>query len=522
MHRMTRRAGPNEIRAPFAGESLELGADRVVMTTRDGERFVERQSNTSGDELYRVTRVIGGRHREDYAGVRVRAEAPLGPALGEERILPVSFLLLDGSLRYKGYSVMVPARSGLEAGDVWRKNCIFCHNTVPGLALYYDDLLADERASYQGSPSGRLPPERAFRYTVDDEPAIEHALALELSRFGRTARTTASLAEVLKETLAATRDDFAESDLVELGIGCEACHGGAREHAEHPLAVRPSFALTGGLRVQTANGHALTAAQEENRTCARCHTVLFSRYPFSWEGQTRTTAVGGSSINSGEARDLLLSRCSLELRCSSCHDPHAEDDRDSLASLAGPTGTELCTSCHRDLRGPERVRAHTHHAPESAGSACINCHMPKKNLGLAYELTRYHRIGSPTDRERVEGDRPLECALCHVDRSVEQIVLTMERFWQRRYDRKKLRRLYGADLSINALRATLLGGKAHEKLAALGSLPLTEASAPALRRALDNEYPLVGLFARARLGRIESRAAGRGDGPDAWVDGVPP
>jgi hypothetical protein len=148
--------------------------------------------------------------------------------------------------------------------------------------------------------------------------------------------------------------------------------------------------------------------------------------------------------------------------------------------------------------------------------------MPKKNLGLAYELTRYHRIGSPTDRERVEGDRPLECALCHVDRSVEQIVLTMERFWQRRYDRKKLRRLYGADLSINALRATLLGGKAHEKLAALGSLPLTEASAPALRRALDNEYPLVGLFARARLGRIESRAAVRGDGPDAWVDGVPP
>ena len=52
--------------------------------------------------------------------------------------------------------------------------------------------------------------------------------------------------------------------------------------------------------------------------------------------------------------------------------------------------------------------------------------MPKKNTGLGYQLTRYHRIGSPTDAARVEKDRPLECALCHADKSVASLVSTME------------------------------------------------------------------------------------------------
>ena len=47
--------------------------------------------------------------------------------------------------------------------------------------------------------------------------------------------------------------------------------------------------------------------------------------------------------------------------------------------------------------------------------------MPQKNLGLGYNLTRYHRIGSPTEKARVEGDRPLECALCHADKTVEEL-----------------------------------------------------------------------------------------------------
>ena len=64
--------------------------------------------------------------------------------------------------------------------------------------------------------------------------------------------------------------------------------------------------------------------------------------------------------------------------------------------------------------------------------------MPRKNMGLGYDLTRYHRIGSPDRPGRVERDRPLECALCHVD-SVGELVGSMERWWGKRYDRGALR-----------------------------------------------------------------------------------
>jgi hypothetical protein len=124
--------------------------------------------------------------------------------------------------------------------------------------------------------------------------------------------------------------------------------------------------------------------------------------------------------------------------------------------------------------------------------------MPQKNLGLAYQLTRYHRIGSPTNVARVEHDRPLECALCHADKSVDQIVKTMERWWNRRYDRARLTELYGADLSISALRATLLGGLPHEQAVAAAAAANQQRTEllPSITAVLGNEYPLVRYFAK--------------------------
>ena len=173
-------------------------------------------------------------------------------------------------------------------------------------------------------------------------------------------------------------------------------------------------------------------------------------------------------------------------------------------ALEGPQGDALCASCHREFRGAEALRAHTHHAADSAGSHCLNCHMPKKNLGLAYELTRYHRIGSPTDRERVEGDRPLECALCHTDKSVDQLTSTMERLWHKRYDKGALRRLYGQDLRVNALEATLRYGKPHEQgtAVAIAGRDRRRDWLPLVTLQLANDYPLVRYFARHAIEQI--------------------
>jgi predicted CXXCH cytochrome family protein len=504
MRRMTRSLAETAVNAPFDGASFSFKGAQARLERRDNQHFL-RLDASAGTELFRVTKVIGGRYREDFVGAEVRPEDPFGPPVDEERVLPLSWLIARREPRYKGYSVMVPERNRLEAGVVWRKACIFCHNTTSELSILYDDLFGARAPSYQGSASNELPPAKAFRYTITNDERLKSALGAELAAMGAPTPLPHDVHEALGVAADVTLEHFEESDLVELGIGCEACHGGAREHVADPRAVRPTFALESDfLAVKTPQGATPTRAEDVNRTCAKCHTVIFSRYPFTWEGRTRRHDPGGSSTNSGEARDFLLGACSHELTCTTCHDPHTEDAPSTLARLATPAGNGVCTSCHARYASDGAAAAHSHHSAGSAGSACIACHMPQKNMGLDYELVRYHRIGSPTDPERVEHDRPLECALCHADRSVDQIVSTMERWWNKHYDRAALERLYGADWRKNPLIVTLAGGKPHERAVAANVL------AHAGRRdeladiatLLDDEYPLVRYFGKAALERL--------------------
>ena len=123
--------------------------------------------------------------------------------------------------------------------------------------------------------------------------------------------------------------------------------------------------------------------------------------------------------------------------------------------------------------------------------------MPKKNMGLSYELTRYHRIGSPTDEARVLGDRPLECALCHREKTVSELVGAMERWWGKRYDRDRLRALYG-ELDADAIGRTLARGEPHEQAVAIGVLSErgTARDVPLIVPHLAHEYPLVRYHAK--------------------------
>jgi len=501
MHRMTRDLSQTEVSAPFDGRSMRLGADLATLEEQDGRRFIG-LSQAGARSLFRVTKVIGGRYREDFVGEEVALQEPLGRALGEQQVLPLSFLKFDGTLRYKGYSVMVPERSGLEAGLVWQRACVLCHNTAPQFVALYDELYGANAPAYQGSASNELPPHKAFKYVIDDPAGLRAALEAELHGLGAQGRLPAHPQHALEIAISNTRERFTEKALLELGVGCESCHGGSRAHAQAPQQVQASFGVESPfMHVETAAGGALTPAQNINRGCAKCHTVLFSQYPFTWEGGERRQNPGGSTTNSGEARDFMLGGCASALSCASCHDPHGEDSKARLAELGSTAGNRVCTKCHEELAAPSALQQHSHHAPEGEGGVCMNCHMPKKNMGLAYEFTRYHRIGSPNDPQRVEGDRPLECSLCHAERSVDQIVSTMEKWWGKRYDRARLRRLYGADLRGNPIRLTLLGGKPHERalaadIAVRRDLPATTEAIVAL---LNDPYPLVRYFAHHSL-----------------------
>ena len=395
-------------------------------------------------------------------------------------------------------------RPRLQAGPVWAKTCLFCHNTVPYLATVYDDLYGPGAETYQGSVTDRLfPPERQWHVQPADQGALSAALSADIRALQGAVPGT--LQGKLMEAIRATRNRFDAGHLLEVGIGCETCHNGAREHVDDPRA-RPSFEPRGA--VLTVRPAPATRAEAINRTCARCHTVLFSQYDWTWEGGRRKGEAGGSTTNSGEARDFLLGGCSKQMSCAACHDPHRLDDRSKLDEVETTAGNARCVACHPRYATPAATAAHSHHKPDGPGSVCVSCHMPKKNMGLAYRLTRYHRIGSPTDAARVEKDRPLECALCHADKSVEELTATMEKWWSKRYDRAALRGLYGPDLGVSAMRATLARGLPHEQAVAVATYgELRErAVLPELLPLLAHPYPLVRFWVRGAIEKITGQA----------------
>jgi hypothetical protein len=156
MRLMTRVPGGASIHAPFEPENgtpatFHFKDDTARLVTRDGARYVDLSSAQYGDHRYRVTRVIGGRYREDFAGIEV------GGSDARELLLPVSYVFETRSFRLKGYSVLVGERPGLRAGGVWSETCVFCHNTIP----YFDALWGE--LSGPGAPTVRGRPAWASR-----------------------------------------------------------------------------------------------------------------------------------------------------------------------------------------------------------------------------------------------------------------------------------------------------------------------------------------------------------------------
>jgi predicted CXXCH cytochrome family protein len=495
MHRMTRTVPGADLRAPFDGSRWRFKDDAVVMERRGDDRLVRVEAAGLPAKTYKVTRVIGGRTREDYAGTEEGGGR-------EEVVLPVSFVFATRALRYKGYSVMIHERDSLRAGPVWSRACIFCHNTVPEIDRLLGAIAGPAAGAYQGEQVDRWLPD-ALRHAlrVTDDSAFSAVVAGEVARLGGTPSAGAGdPRSVAGHAVDVVRAGFDGDALVEEGIGCEACHGGARDHARDPGVHASLSPVAPWLDVTPP---VASPAEAVNRACARCHQVLFSRYPFTWEGGRRDMGAGGSHINSGEGRDFLLGGCARAMACTACHDPHGGGDPARVRAPATADGNAVCTGCHAGEQGAERARAHSHHDPSGAAGACVACHMPRKNMGLDGRLTRYHRIGSPTDSARVLGDRPLECALCHADWSAGRIVDAMEKGWKVRYPRQRIEELYGS-LDANVLRATLERGKPHEQAVAIAALAEARArdAAPLVARQLLNPYPLVRQWAASALGAL--------------------
>src|SRR5688572_11787952 len=81
MRNMTRDANAATVRAPFDGAQLRIGGDTATMEMHEGARTI-RVDTPAGSERFRITKIIGGRYREDFVGVA---------ADNTERVLPATY-----------------------------------------------------------------------------------------------------------------------------------------------------------------------------------------------------------------------------------------------------------------------------------------------------------------------------------------------------------------------------------------------------------------------------------------------
>ncbi|MEL6186272.1 MAG: multiheme c-type cytochrome [Myxococcota bacterium] len=255
----------------------------------------------------------------------------------------------------------------------------------------------------------------------------------------------------------------AQTEFLEPGIACEACHGPGSLHIEYfgtnyanRVASFLGDQLEGARAAYIASAPKLEKGQSLS-VCGRCHgtdilmatTDIYRTYEpgFSRTGRTNdlsrwfrstpltpnrktpTVEVWADGRPRGIGmvfRSLIESACYQkgDVRCQSCHDPHDNHEATVPGLLEASEASDAwCLGCHQDLGD---LQAHTHHPPESSGARCYGCHLPRtieKITNGVPGTTRTHELSSIPKPENTvrygEDGAPNACNLCHEDQSPE-------------------------------------------------------------------------------------------------------
>lgn len=343
--------------------------------------------------------------------------------------------------------------------------------------------------------------------------------------------------------------ELVDTSSTDLGIACEACHGPGAAHVranQDPLRrYAKHFAGNGD---ETIVNPARLTADRSAQACGQCHAIAsFSPNRQDWQrghwndfqpgkdlDATRSIIRPNSKaslidleaqleqdpeflrsyywkdnmvrVSGREYNGLIDSPCFQggKFSCLSCHSMHASDPDDQLASRMETD--HACLQCHEDFR--DKLAEHTHHAPDSAGSRCYNCHMPHTTYGLLKAI-RSHQVSSPSVETSVKTGRPNACNQCHLDKSLG-------------WTQERLAEWYGTpsveldddQATLSAMAVMLLRGDAGQRALAAWSMGWEDArkasgdnwQAHYLAQLLDDPYPAVRYIAERSLRRLSGQA----------------
>jgi hypothetical protein len=344
--------------------------------------------------------------------------------------------------------------------------------------------------------------------------------------------------------------------VAEMGISCEACHGPGEKHAaarRKALEAPDELAVLDDPIVHPGKlDHRLSS-----QVCGLCHSFTLARsqeieeyeilhgfmYRPGDELEKTFLLLGRNEATrrylfeqsqpvdeflderfwpDGEARSagreyngLVDSACHSrgQLSCLSCHAMHkAHDDPRSDAEWAnqqlapGMRGNAACTQCHDQpgYASPE----HTHHAENSSGALCYNCHMPHTTYSLMRAM-RSHRIASPSVAVSLETGRPNACNLCHLDKS-----LGWTANWLAQWYEQPIPKLSEDDKSVAASVQWALTGDAAQRAIIGWNMGWEEArmvsgtdwQPPILGQLLDDPYDTVRFVGHVALRGIPGYA----------------
>ena len=383
--RMNRPADASTVMGDFDDRSVAYAGGRAEFTNESDEYFMTVTAPDGVVRRYRVDTTVGSRVTQMYVGRQISGPEPRADLVywrdvklpfaywfSRDEWLPESYFDTDFPVEYdnKGRVIFDPFSPGTRTR--WDRNCIFCHNTYP----YELRMLPGENPSEVVELKGFPWDDLAFNANAITAGARRHELRLE------------------------------KDDLVTMGISCESCHFGGREHAIEGKEIR--FVPTSPhLEFPAATPEVVAGARENpyvvNSICAQCHSAKVNPYPN-----------GAGRWNSREAADMIGGACASEIRCTDCHDPHEAGPPDGALDVDDPAHIAACTVCHDSYAESDAAREHSRHGAEVN---CLDCHMPRIVQGLT-DVVRTHRISSPTSVQMLRSAEPNACNLCHLDKSV--------------------------------------------------------------------------------------------------------